>query len=406
MNIPPIARRTPHGTAKLTCAAATLVALLAVAVATVACGSNSGNSDRITRANISDLPTPTGGEIFASADDIADATSFTVEAATDDTLFEGGAGVEGTIIEDVVAQNPEIAQLIQKVQSGQATDADFERLDMLLSEAFADGGGFGFSAIPTAGTVQAVNGNSIVIQPLPDEQNITEPSTTMTVDDQTQVLVASEIGPTDIEINSEVDVIAIRGDDGIIRARTITVADIDDAALDADGSGADGAQAFGRRTPFARLLRGTGLAGPPGGRAAGPAVVIQGAGPGQRQAGQAPGARFAARAGAGQQPAQEDSAPANGVNQLFDDAEGIPAQGRVTKIEETRLHIETEQGPLRVTIDDQTEFVRIASGTQADIVEGLAAVAFADPDGNAIMIMVGPESLLFAQGSGFNVFGP
>ena len=405
MNIPSTARKPAFRNARVTATALTLAVLLAVAVATVACGSNSGDSDRISRVNISDLPTPTGGEIFASADELADATSIEVEAVTDDTLFEGGAGVEGTIIEDVVAQNPEIAALIQKVQSGQATDADFERLDTLLSEAFSGEGPFGFSAIPTVGTIQTVNGDSILIQPLPDEQDITEPPTTVTINDQTQILVASEIGLPNIEVNSDVDVIAIRGEDGIIRARTVTLADIDDVAVGADGTEGDGAQAFGRRTPFSRLLRGTGLAAPRAGLARGPAV-IQGAGAGQTQQGRTPGARFAARAGANQQPDQSDAAPENGVNQLFDDAEGIPAQGRVTKIEEARLHIETEQGPLRVTIDDQTEFVRIASGTSADVAEGLSAISFTDPDNAAIMIMVGPESLLFAPGSGFNVFGP
>lgn len=405
MNIRSTRRNPAFRSARVTATALTLAALLAVAVATVACGSNSGNADRINRANISDLPTPTGGEIFASADELADATSIEVEAVTDDTLFEGGAGVEGTIIEDVVAQNPEIAALIQKVQSGQATDADFERLDTLLSEAFAGDGPFGFSAIPTGGTIQTVNGNSILIQPLPDEQDITEPPTTVTINDQTQILVASEIGLPEIEVNSDVDVIAIRGGDGIIRARTITLADIDDVTVGADGAEGDAARAFGRRTPFSRLLRGTGLAAPRAGLARGPAV-IQGAGAGQPQQGRTPGARFAARAGANQQPDQSDAAAENGVNQLFDDAEGIPAQGRVTKIEEARLHIEAEQGPLRVTIDDQTEFVRIASGTSADIAEGLAAITFTDPDNVAIMIMVGPETLLFAPGSGFNVIGP
>ena len=384
------------------CAVTVLFALSALSLTTVSCGSNTAG---ITRAKISDLPTPTGGEIFASADEVAATESIPENQQQDGTLFEGGGGIEGTIIEDVVAQNPEIAQLIQKVRSGSATDADLERLNTLLNEAFAQGGPFDLGAIPTAGSIIAVNGASVEIQPAPDEQGVTPPTATITIDEQTQILVASEIALADLAINAEADVIALRGADGIIRARTITVADIDGAALGADGTDADSALGFGSRSPLGRLLRGTGLAAPRGGRALTPAVV-QGAGPGQRQAGRAPGARFASRLGAGQQPSTDDTDTGNGITEIFDDAEGIPAQGRITKIEEARLNIETEQGPLRVTIDDQTQFIRIASGTNADIVEGLSALALADVDGITIMIMVGPEHLLDTQGTGLSISGP
>ena len=314
-------------------------------------------------------------------------------------------GIEGTIIEDVVAQNPEVAELIQKVRRGTATDADLERLNTLLNEAFAQGGPLDLGASPTAGLIHAVHGDSVEIQPAPDEQGVTPPTATIVINEQSQILVASESTLGDMEINDEVDVIALRGDDGIIRARTVTVADIDEASLGADGTDSAGALAFGRRSPLGRLLRGTGLAAPPGGRVLTPAV-IQGAAPGQRQTGRAPGARFAARQGANLQSATDDTQPTNGLNQLIDDAEGIPAQGRVTKIEDARLHIETEQGPLRATIDDRTEFVRIASGTSTDITEGLSTFAIADSDGIAIMILVGPGHLLDTQEAGLSINGP
>ena len=385
------------------CVVTFVAALLALSLATVSCGTN---TDGITRANISDLPTPTGGEIFASADEVATTESMPENQLQDDAaLFEGGAGIEGTIIEDVVAQNPEVAELIQKVRRGTATDADLERLNTLLNEAFAQGGPLDLGASPTAGLIHAVHGDSVDIQPDPDEQGVTPPTATIIINEQSQILVASESTLGDMEINDEVDVIALRGEDGIIRARTVTVADIDEATLGADGTDAAGALAFGRRSPLGRLLRGTGLTAPPGGRALTPAV-IQGAAPGQRETGRAPGARFASRQGANLQPATDDTQPTNGLNQLFDDAEGIPAQGRVTKIEDARLHIETEQGPLRATIDDQTEFVRIASGTSTDITEGLSAFAIADPDGIAIMILVGPGHLLDTQEAGLSINGP
>ncbi len=384
------------------CVVTFVAALLALSLATVSCGSN---TDGITRANISDLPTPTGGEIFASADEVATTESMPENQLQDGGLFEGGGGIEGTIIEDVVAQNPEVAELIQKVRSGRATDEDLERLNTLLNEAFAQGGPLDLGASPTAGSIHAVHGDSVDIQPDPEEQGVTPPTETIIINEQSQILVASESTLGDMEINDEVDVIALRGDDGIIRARTVTVADIDEATFGADGTDAAGALAFGRRSPLGRLLRGTGLTAPPGGRAITPAV-IQGAAPGQRETGRAPGARFASRQGANLQPAPDDTQPTNGLNQLFDDAEGIPAQGRVTKIEDARLHIETEQGPLRVTIDDQTEFVRIASGTNADITGGLSVFAIADSDGIAIMILVGPGHLLVTQESGLSINGP
>lgn len=365
---------------------ATVAASFVLLLATVACGANAGNSDGIPRADISDLPTPTGGEIFASADEVVATESVPENQEQGGALFEGSAGVEGTIIEDLVAQNPEIAGLIQKVRSGSATDADLERLNTLLNEAFAQGGPLDLGASPIAGSIQAVNGNQIEIQSAPDEEGNTPPPSTVTVGDDTQILVASEIVLADIELNTDVDVVAIRGADGIIRARTVTVADINDAILGAAGPDGDGAQSFGRRSPFGGPFG----AAPPGG-------VMPRSGPGQRQ-----GTGF----GAGQQPAQDDTNSGYALNQPFDDAQGIPAQGRVTNIEDARIHIETDQGPLRVTIDDQTEFVRIASGTVSDIAAGLAAFTFADTDGIAIMIMVGPEHLLDTQGAGFDVLGP
>ena len=87
---------------------------------------------------------------------------------------------------------------------------------------------------------------------------------------------------------------------------------------------------------------------------------------------------------------------------LGDDAEGIPAQGRITKIEDNRLHIETEQGPLRVNLNDQTALVRISSGQTTDITEDLSAWALATSEGNALLLLLGPQHILELQTAELN----
>lgn len=370
--------------------AITSIALLAI-VAAVACGSSQGNSD-IQRADISNLPTPTGGEIYASDDDaLAGDDDDASPSGDEDALFEGGAGFEGTLIQDVVADNPEIASLMQKVQRGTATDADLERLDTLLAEAFspegAGAGMFGFNAQPVVGSIANVQGASVEIMQSTDDEGVALSNTTVKITDDTQILLAAELSLSDIKTNTTVDVVAVRSDDGIIRARTVTIADIDELTDSADGGP-------GRGRGLGRLLTGGGQ-GPPQGA---PRLA---AGPG-RGAGQGAPGRGGLRSGFTM---EADDEPGLGTI-LGDDAEGIPAQGRVTKIEGQRLHIEAQQGPLRVTVDDDTTLIRLSSGSPDDLATGNGVIALAAPNDDAILMLTGPQRILELQGTGFGFFGP
>lgn len=375
----------------------TSIALLTF-VATVACGSSQTNSG-IERADVSNLPTPTGGEIYASEDEAL--TEDEEASPPDDALFEGGAGFEGTLIQDVVADNPEVADLMRKVRRGTATDADLERLDTLLAEAFsaeaAGVGMFGFDVQPVFGSIANVQGDSVEVMPPTDDQGISSSNSTVNIAEDTQILVANELTLSDIEVNTTVDVIAVRSEDGIIRARTVTIADIDELTESTEGDATNGGPRLGRVLGLGRLLSGGG----PGPRQGAPRL---GAGPGQVPGQGGPG-RGGFRGGITTEvlidPLADDE-PGIGVI-LEGDAEGIPAQGRVTKIEGQRLHIEAQQGPLRVTVDDETVMMHITSGSTADLAKGNGIIALATPEDDAILMLTGPQRLLESQTAGFVV---
>ena len=382
--------------------AITAIALLSF-IAAVACGSSQGNSG-IQRADVADLPTPTGGEIYASEDEALATDGDPSLSDGGPLILEGDAGFEGTLIQDVVADNPEIASLMQKVQRGTATDADIERLDVLFAEAFAPGGAaggmFGIGAQPFFGSIAKVQGRSVEIKPPIDDEGIAVSNTTVNITDDTQILVATELTLDDIEVNTTVDVIAVRSDDGIIRARTVTIADLDELTGAAEDGATNGGPGLGRGLRLGRLLTGGGQ-GPPQGA---PRIA---AGTGQgRQGPGAPGPG-GLRGGFAAGQAQVDPAASGtpGVGAILgDDAEGIPAQGRVTKIEGQRLHIEAQQGPLRVTVDDDSVVLRISSGSPDDLDTGNGIIALATPDDDALLMLTGPESLVESQVASF--FGP
>ena len=370
---------------------------LALTFALIACGNSQSDSSAIQRADIADLPTPTGGEIFTTSEE-------TQTNPEDSDQAEDLDEFQGTILQDVVAENPEVARLARRVRSGQATEEETERLFAMLSEQFGNPdelGPLGFDAQPIFGSIESVQADSIAIKPYPDEQGLDLPNTTITIADDTEILIASEITQADLALNETVDVIATRDEDGIITARTITIADFDELISDADAEAAGGRPSFSRALRIGRLLGG-GQARPPGLGAPRLGAAVGGAGPagpGQGRPGRGGlGARFAA----GQQPDADSNNGAGPTLMLGGDAEGIPAQGRITKIEDNRLHIETEQGPLRVNLNDQTALVRISSGQTTDITEDQSAWALATSEGNALLLLLGPQHILELQTAGLN----
>ena len=311
-----------------------IAACLVVALASfsVAC---SRGEPTVPRANVDQLPTPTGGEIFGIDDSDSSGEPESAEPGGEGIpgdgapIDGGGEGFEDTILARAIEANPEVGPLAQRVMDGTATEADEERLNELLSEIFltGDGGFGGFAPDVSYGEVVAADGGRITIDPPPDEDGIDPAQSDVTIGPETQIFALSSSDAGALSVGDEVEALASRGDDGLIRAELVTVIELDDQGE-------------------------AGLFGAPPGAEAG-----EGA--------------FGAAGG-----------------------EGIPAQGRVTQIDGDLLHIETAQGPLRITLDQDTSYVRIATGTASDLTAGLYAMSLSDPDGVAFMLVVGPEDAL------------
>ena len=81
-----------------------------------------------------------------------------------------------------------------------------------------------------------------------------------------------------------------------------------------------------------------------------------------------------------------------GVRQTGDTATNISViDGTITEINDQQISVETTQGTLRLTANEDSTIITTSSGTINDITQGMAAIAFGTPPNNLI---VGPESLL------------
>ncbi len=71
--------------------------------------------------------------------------------------------------------------------------------------------------------------------------------------------------------------------------------------------------------------------------------------------------------------------------------------GTIAEINDQTISVETDQGTLRLTTNDESTIISSDTGTLADIAEGMAAIAFGgDPLNN---LVVGPEDLLQQGGN-------
>ena len=251
----------------------------------------------------------------------------------------GGAGGPGggnfAAIQEVMESNPEIAELIQKAQTGEMSQEDQQRLRELMQEALADAGfappegaGRGDDLQPVQGTISEVSSTKITLQPSDED----DPAVEVAIDERTSITIFDELATADLSEGQTVAGTVQRGDGGKINIVSLSV------VPDVPGGG------FG--------FRGGG------------------------------GANFL---GGG------DTSISN-------------IQGRVSTVEDAMVHVETEQGTLRLTVNDDSVIVSTSTGSVSDLEEGMSAIAIGVEQEGVIQarnIVVGPESLIGSDAAGF-----
>ena len=259
----------------------------------------------------------------------------TVEVAGEGRGGSGGPGGGNfQAIQEAIESNPEIAELIQKAQTGDISQADQARLRELMQGLLADAGvgppgggegGFGFQ--PVQGKISSIVGSALTVEHT-DDSGLT---TDVQVSEETNITLISELTITDLSEGDTVAGAVQRGEGGKINIVTLGV------VPDVPGGG------FGL------------------GRGAGAAIFGGG------------------------------------------DTNISSVEGSISTIEGDMIHLETDQGTLRLAVNDDTIITSTSNGTVSDLTEGMAAIVIGPEEGGAVQarnIVAGPESLLGDGGTG------
>ncbi len=240
----------------------------------------------------------------------------------------GAGGPNFQAIQEAMESNPEIQELLQKAQSGNMSQEDQARLRELMQEALADAG------IEAPGDGQ---GRGFGTPP-------------------TQGIISA------------------------ISGSTITIDHNDDSGLSTDVEITDNTNmsVISQLTP-ADLREGTNVAGTvqrgEGGRIF---IVNLAVVPEQPSTAQGLGRGFLAPRGL------------FGTNNDATNLSNI--EGTITEIDGQQISIETTQGTLRMTTNDDSRIISTNPGTIADITEGMAAIVLGGSPPNNLVI--GPEFIL------------
>lgn len=353
-------------------------AVLGIAVAAVAIlffgTSDDTDEETIPVASQSDLPTPSSRnealsretaqptpttepaepteapEVSTTLDEPPDQESEDTETESPQAALggRGGVGAGGggpgggnfqTIIQEAMAENPELAELFQKAQSGNITQQEQAQMQELMQELLAEAGieaptgrqGGGFGAPPTQGTISAISGSTLTI----DHNDDSGLSTDIEIPDNTNITVIRELTPADLSAGTNVAGTVQRGEGGRIFILNLNV--LSDQLPQSSGYGG---------------FRGT--------------VV--------------------------------------GVREAGDTTTNISViDGAITEINDQQISVETTQGTLRLTANEDSNIITTNPGTISDITQGMAAIAFGgNPPNNLI---VGPETLLQQDGNAPGIRG-
>ena len=255
--------------------------------------------------------------------------------------FGGGGNFQA--IQEVMANNPELAELFQRAQSGNITQEDQARMRELIQEALAEAGievpgggqGGGFGAPPIQGAISAISGSILTI----DHADGSGLSTDVQIGENTSITVIHELKPADLSEGANVAGTVQRGESGRIFVINLTVL------------------------------------------------------PEQQEQGFGGGFRGLLGGGFG---AGDENTNLSTIN------------GSVSAISEKTISVETTQGTLRLTTNDESSIISTSSGTLTDIDQGMVAIAFGGNQGNTPVqpnnIIVGPE-ILIQEGDAVGIRG-
>jgi len=362
---------------------------------TAACGASEDGATAASQADLSQFPTPTRAQ---NAPTPTPATSQVSQPPTGSQTESDDSATSGETVELAELTQEDLQQLRERLQSGDLSEEETAELIQQLQAQFGGGGrpgGGGFGGFGEGGGTQAVgaiesiDGNTIVVR--------TELSTvTATVEDEATIRITSVLEQSELTEGTQVTVLSERID-GRTLARTITIVPEGQGGFGQGVTRGQGDADAGQTAPgsgFGGVLVAPGGAGqttPDGG---GGQAARGGRGGGQNGGG---GGGFAGRRGGGGQ-AAGGFAGAGGLTPLF---------GTVDTVNGSVLTIETQQGPLPVTIDEDTVIIQTTQGTLGDLEPGMQVSVNGAADDNGVIearvISVTPEGL--EGGGGFGGFG-
>ena len=322
--------------------------LAAIAVSLVvafaaACGSGGDKNSvaSLPTADISSFPTPSGSQ--ATKQPTPQPTSPAHAAETQDDS-EDSDDAESLTADAPPITPEEIQELRERLGRGELSEEEAREAFLRLREQFGGGqGGIGpggFGGSQAAGAIESIDGNTITVA--------TELATvTVTLSENTNVSITSVLEPDGLTENAQVVVVSERIE-GSNLARSITFVP-------------EGTGGFGRgQGGFGGFGGGQGAQGGPGGLGGGQGGLAEG-----------------------------------GVRPLI---------GTITDIADGGFTLETQQGPLPISMNDETVIIETRQGTVADLEIGMQVTVFgpADEEGtiDARVVNVIPESLDDVRGLG------
>ena len=335
-----------------------LVGILVLGLA-AGCGSAENDTPAAAQADLSEFPTPTKS-LASTKSDATDASESSGSQTQPNDATDGDA-------ENDPISEEELQQILQRIQSGEMSPEEFMQIAEQLEAQFGgEVGGFGgMSGTQAFGTIQSIDGNAITID--------TETGTvTANLATDTMISVTSVLDPSELAEGMQVIAFSERVD-GRTTARMITIEpEEQEAGFGQRGQGAQDGSGFGtaftgrQRIPIPR-----GQGGFPGGNERVQVVeseIITG-GPG------GPGARVVLE-GTFMEDAAFGSEGQSGAGG-FAGAMGVPPLfGSIESVSGNVITIDTQQGPLPVTLDEETIISQTKQGTIEDLEVGMQVTAF------------------------------